>query len=155
MEKNANINAQKNDGDTVLHTAVNSEKPNLDIVRFLLKNNSENKNLKANINAQNCCDNTPLHNAVQMKMLDFVECLLNNRANVNVLNYNLDTPHCLAVQSNQLDLADLISKTMNTNEIELEKAIRKKDSIKKVTKKLNSLGQFSSELFFVAKCIGL
>lgn len=107
LQKEANINAQSNDGNTPLHIAVRENDP--DAVRLLLDEG-------ADIDAVNIQDETVLHNAIQFAkgvkdnegQLAVIRLLLERQVNINTKNKKGQTPLDIAKRLGRGMIVDLL-----------------------------------------------
>ncbi|WP_265045389.1 MULTISPECIES: ankyrin repeat domain-containing protein [unclassified Wolbachia] len=77
LEHNADINAENDEGATVLHYAIIGK--NLEVVKYIIEKG-------ANVNAKDKDGKTPIHHAVLMGKVDIAMVLLKHNANVNARN---------------------------------------------------------------------
>lgn len=101
LNAGADVNAQNDEGDSALHTAV--WEGHVSIVQLLLKQG-------ALINAQNENGETPLHWAAEKGLFDIVSLLLEQRASVNAKDKDGQTPLHYAAEKGRTRVAALLLK---------------------------------------------
>ncbi len=96
-EKGANLNAQEQEGYTALHIAMHDE-GDIETFKKLLE-------LGAEIEIRDMFKKTPLHQACEWGLAEYVSALLENGADVNVLSdqYRKLTPLVSAMQARRVD----------------------------------------------------
>ena len=97
LQCGADINSTDNFCKTPLHNAVVAG--NYELVKLLL-------NKMAYVNAQNCCNNTPLYNAV-LKDVDICSILLNHGADPNIVNVHNENSLSRAVACGSTEIFTL------------------------------------------------
>ena len=98
-----NINKKDHNGYTLLHTAATKDSCGLPFVKELLKN-------KADVNAKDNKENTPLHVGAMGNNEFVIQCLLNNNADINAPNDQGLTPLHFSIFSNHVKVTDLLIK---------------------------------------------
>ena len=101
LEKNVNINAIDDCGNTILH--IESIFGFYDIVKNLFA-------YKPNVNIKNKFDNIPLHFAVSNSHTDIIELLIAKKSDINSQNSFKNTPLHLAAKFNYVDIIKLLIK---------------------------------------------
>ncbi|WP_252321182.1 ankyrin repeat domain-containing protein, partial [Spiroplasma endosymbiont of Lariophagus distinguendus] len=122
---NSDINAQDEEGLTILHYAVDNG--DLEMVKFLIDYNFNLnddillvdelfkvliKRFKngANVNIKNIYGDTPLHYAVDNGYFEIAEFLLKNGANINAQDNEGFTPLYSAIDNNDFKIVELLIK---------------------------------------------
>lgn len=83
IESRKSVNCKYSDGNSLLHTAIQSQ-CSIDVIQFLL-------DLEADVNAENALQNNPLHLAVKTN-IETVLLLIQFGANIHAININGMTP---------------------------------------------------------------
>ena len=87
MAKGADINVENNNEETILHLAARAQKPNIELVKYLL----ENKEIKQKLEAKEKNGWTAIHVAAFSGNLDILKELIKQGADINAENNDKQT----------------------------------------------------------------
>ena len=118
----ADVNAENNDKQTVLHLALVSNKPNIDLVKYLL----EDKEIKQRLEAKDKFGFTALHLASFYGSLEILKELIKQGADINAKNNDEETILHLAARSKKPNI-DLVKYLLKNKDIKQKLEAKEKD----------------------------
>ena len=122
INQGADINAENNDEETILHLSARAKKPNIELVKYLL----ENKEIKQNLEVRQKNGWTALHIAAFYGNLERLSELINQGADINAATNNEETILHLASRAQKPNI-ELLKYLLENKEIKQKLEARQKN----------------------------
>ena len=124
INQGADINAENNDEETILHLAAGAQKPNIELVKHLL----ESKGIKQKLEAKEKNGCTAMHISAFNGNLEILKELINQCADINAKNNDEETILHLASRTEKPNI-ELVKHLLESKEIKQKLEAKAKDGL--------------------------
>ena len=123
IKQGADVNAENNNKETILHLAARAQKPNKELVKYLL----ENKEIKQRLKAKDKFGLTAIHIVGFNGNLEILKELINQGADIKAVTNNKETILHLAAGVQQNQNKELVKYLLDNKDIKQKLEARQKN----------------------------